>query len=309
MSQLYVSLFGKMSIAYQEDVITSNASGKAQELFSYLLLHRNRTHSRERLAGMLWGDYCTTTQSKKYLRKALWQLQSALGKLPLFSTPDLLETESEWIKLNQVDDLRLDVAIFEEAYEAVSDIAGGDLTRDQVAAVEEAIGCYRGELLENWYYEWCLVERERLHELWLRMLYKLMVHAETHQLYEKGIEYGMEILKFDSAHEQTHRCMMRLMYRLGDRTSAIRQYNRCVEMLEEELGVKPAPQTISLYEQIKEGRLQPGAEQALVTTSGPAPLARAEFQQLKVNLLAIQNQIAHTLQGVETRLSNWQEAE
>jgi hypothetical protein len=41
------------------------------ELFCYLLLHRNKPHPRELLATVFWPE-CTTVQSRKCLRQALW---------------------------------------------------------------------------------------------------------------------------------------------------------------------------------------------------------------------------------------------
>ena len=52
-------------------------SRKAEELLAYLLLNRDQPQARERLADMLWGE-TFQDQANNYLRKALWQLQSAL---------------------------------------------------------------------------------------------------------------------------------------------------------------------------------------------------------------------------------------
>ena len=50
--------------------------------------------------------------------------------------------------------------------------------------------------------------------------------------------------------ERTHRRMVRIYYKSGERTAALRQYERCVEALNDELGVEPARETVELYEQI-----------------------------------------------------------
>jgi DNA-binding SARP family transcriptional activator len=64
---------------------------------------------------------------------------------------------------------------------------------------------------------------------------------------------------------------MRAYYMAGDRTMALRQYERCAAALAEELGVAPSTQTLMLYEQRKtdSGVEEPGT--ALKETS-PAPL-------------------------------------
>jgi DNA-binding SARP family transcriptional activator len=42
----------------------------------------------------------------------------------------------------------------------------------------------------------------------------------------------------------------------GDRTAALRQYDRCVLALEEDLGVKPDKRTVALYEKICSGEVE-----------------------------------------------------
>ena len=78
MSTLKICLFGKFYVRRNEQVLDGFDARKVQELFCYLLLHRDHSLSRETLASILWSE-TTTAQSKKNLRQALWQLQSALG--------------------------------------------------------------------------------------------------------------------------------------------------------------------------------------------------------------------------------------
>jgi DNA-binding SARP family transcriptional activator len=100
-----------------------------------------------------------------------------------------------------------------------------------------------------------LYERERLRTIYLIMLGKLMAYCEEYQEYESGLTYGHHILCCEPAHERTHRKMMRLYYLSGDRTAALRQYQRCVTTLRRELDVAPTHSTTKLYDQIKLDRL------------------------------------------------------
>ena len=87
MTQIVVRMLGKFSAAVGGEPLTSLTASKVQELFAYLLIHRDRPQSREVLASLLWGD-TETWRAKKYLRQALWQLQSALrGEFRLAGIP------------------------------------------------------------------------------------------------------------------------------------------------------------------------------------------------------------------------------
>jgi len=255
MAKLSVCLFGKLSLHCNGHVLTGFDARKIQQLFCYLLLHRDHPQPREVLATVLWGDN-STEQSKKHLRQTLWQLQTALDRRHEHLNGTLLRVDADWVDLHSGADLWLDVAVFEEAFTPVQDIQGCDLDPNKAQLLERAVQLYNGDLLEGWYEDWCLFERERLQNMFLSMLDKLMGYCEVTKQYETGIGHGTRILFFDRAREHTHRQLMRLQYLAGNRTAALRQYGRCCAALNEELGVKPAKVTESLYETIRNDHVE-----------------------------------------------------
>ena len=54
------------------------ASRPAQSLLAYLLLHPNKSHRREKLAGQFWPD-ASESNARGNLRHALWRIRKALG--------------------------------------------------------------------------------------------------------------------------------------------------------------------------------------------------------------------------------------
>jgi DNA-binding SARP family transcriptional activator len=248
--ELKVRLFGKLQIQWNNSHIEGFDSSKVQELFCYLLLHRDRPHPRETLASLFW-DANSTSQSKKYLRQTLWQLQNLLPDLSEHSDDSLLLVEPDWIRVNPNANLWLDIAEFEEAYKNSHGFQGWQLNAETVHALEKAEKLYADDLLLGWYQDWTLFERERFQNMFLAIMDKLMAYCEAHGKYETGISYGMRIMTIDIARERTHQNLMRLHYLSGDRTAALRQYQRCEQALTEELGVKPARHTKELYETFK----------------------------------------------------------
>lgn len=249
MATLDVSLLGKFCVEHQGKIVTGLDAAKVQEVFSYLLLHRGRSHSREAIASTLWGNN-SIGQARKYLRQALWQLHAALNATASNSARVLL-VEQDDVKLDTSADVWLDVAVFEQAFTLVQGVRGQHFDAHQARAVQDAVQLYRGDLLQEWYEDWCLYERERLQNMYLTMLDKLMDYFEARHDYERSIVYGMATLRYERARESTHRRLMRLHYLSGDRTTALRQYRRCVAVLDEELDVSPAKQTQALYEAIR----------------------------------------------------------
>ena len=167
---------------------------------------------------------------------------------------------------------------------------------------------YQGPLLEGWYQDWCLLERERLQSMYLAMLDKLMSFTEVHYDYETGLLYGMRIMCYDRARERTHRRMMRLYYLLGDRAEALRQYERCAAALDEELSISPSKSTQALYKQIQADQLDelpPIPIQPDTPPEVPAPQlleVLGRLAQVQRSLSELQNQVQQSIHMVETAL-------
>lgn len=267
-----------------------------QELFSYLLLHRTRPHRREALTTLLWPDV-PDVQSKRYLRKTVWQLQSALAQLTPPGAPPILHADPDWLQVNGEADVWLDVAQFECAYRLAEDTAGEEMEPTTAARVEAAVELYRGDLLEGWYQEWVLFERERLERMYLSLLDKLISHCAAHGRYEAGISYGMRALRHDPARERTHRRLMRLHALAGNRSEALHQYAVCVDTLRRELDVAPSERTNALYHNILTAGDEP-------ETAAPAPAER--LRPLPGNnstLPAPNGEVNHALARLEQMLS------
>jgi DNA-binding SARP family transcriptional activator len=98
MSALHICLFGRFDVRCGEQALTDFNARRMQELFCYLLLHRDRPHPRETLASLLWCD-CFTAQSKKRLRQALWQLQATLETCVKCINDQILLAEFDWMFL------------------------------------------------------------------------------------------------------------------------------------------------------------------------------------------------------------------
>ncbi len=245
MNPLRISLFHTLSIQYGDENPLNLASRRAQELLCYLLLYRDQLHAREKLATLLWADK-PAAQAKRYLRQILWQVQAAL-KPSAQPEQQLLLVDYERMGTNPQTNYWLDVVVLEQTFIQVGQTPGRALGAAQVALLHKAVQLYQGDLLEGWYCDWCIYERERYQRMYLALLDKLLAHSEAHQAYEAGLTYATQILRYDREREQTHRQLMRLHSLAGNRTAAIHQYASCVSALRDELDVEPAKSTIALY--------------------------------------------------------------
>lgn len=251
-----VTLFGKFDAARGDEKPSGMQAHKVQELFCYLLLFRNHPQSRESLSELLWTNQ-PLVKSKKNLRQTLWRLHRALNHVYLNPADLELQVESEWIQINPSHNFWLDTAEFESTFNCVKEKQARLLSPDDFNAIQNAVALYKGDLLEGWYHDWCILERERFQTMYLMLLDKLVQYCEVHLEFDLGLAYAGEILRRDRAYERTHRQMMRLYYMAGDRTQAIHQYERCKSALWEELDVEPSQRTNELYEQLRSDTFRP----------------------------------------------------
>lgn len=312
MSSFAVRLFGTLSVESEDRPVNGLEASKVQELLAYLVIHRNHIHMREALATLLWAD-SSAVQSRKFLRQVLWRLQTALNSsqtgLPASS---ILEVRSDTVRLLLPPGLWLDVAEFEQSVAAARGISGPELDRATAKQLVHAASLYQGDLLEGWYHDWCLFERERLQNMYLSVLDKLIDYCEVHEAFEEGLGYAALALRLDRSRETTHRRMMRLYYLSGDRTSALHQYQRCVVSLEDDLGVAPAKATVALYRQICADQMAPTLSEG-TTPNSPVATPQAsliaaldQLAQVQSALSDVQRQVQADISAIELSLRSRQ---
>jgi DNA-binding SARP family transcriptional activator len=304
---LRVTLFGKFNVRHETQDITPALGAKVQELLCYLLLYHTRLHTREALADALWPD-AAPDRSQKYLRQTLWQLQTVLDREVEADHESIVSLEPGWIHLNPETNLWSDIQIFEQAFALVRSIPGHELTTQQAQAVGQAIELYQGDLLADWYSDWCVYERERLQLVYFTLLDKLMDYCLAQQRYEDGLAYGMSILRQEPTREPTHCRLMRLYYLSGNRPAALRQYERCRTVLAKEFQVEPARTTSELYEQIRADqlveppRLHPLSGSAKAKTLLPETLD--SLQEILTTLAALQSAVQDQIDALSGQTNN-----
>jgi DNA-binding SARP family transcriptional activator len=300
MTLLSIELFGKFGARFDGHPVSGLEASKVQELLCFLLLHRTQPHSREKLAGLLWGD-SSTTQSKKYLRQSLWHLQTALEPYTQTTGEKLLICEPNWIRINSSYTLWFDVQEIENAFALVGTTPGYELPQTQVEVLEKAVTLYRGDLLEGWYQDWCWYERERCQIIYLSLLDKLIAYCEMQQDYEAAINYGIRILRHDRARECTHQQLIRLYMLSGDRAAALRQFQRCSVALHEELGVTPSRATLALHEQVRADNIDEYVLQ-MKSLNRTLPDVMKRLERLWEHLSELEEQVREEMVYIEQAL-------
>jgi len=217
---------------------------KAQALLAYLALQKGRAIPREQLATLLWGN-SATEQARQSLRQCLAALRSVLGA----KAAEWIVADTASVLLAPCELLAIDVDAFEAACPSSA-----------VADMERASALYRDELLTGLqipvepFNDWLTLERQRLFSLRLDLLQRLAVAKAEGSDMEGAIGAARHIAALDPLREEGHRLLMRLLASSGNRSAALKQHERCVQILRDELGIAPDAETERLAEAIRAGR-------------------------------------------------------
>jgi DNA-binding SARP family transcriptional activator len=142
------------------------------------------------------------------------------------------------------------VSDFEQAIvQAVQARCVQDLTAEQ-QALEDAVKLYQGDLLPSCYDDWICGERDRLQQIFLEALERLIELLEQERNYPGAIRLAQRLLRHDSLHEATYCRLMRLHAARGDRGGILRTYQTCVAVLKRDLAIEPCLKTKKIYKQL-----------------------------------------------------------
>ena len=249
--RIVIRLFDRLSVRGGDQELLQRSSRNAKELFCYLIVGRRSSVPRESLAALIAGKL-SAKKSKKALRQALWHLRHGLVIHGVKCVDRVLTFGDGWVQFTPDGNVRVDILEFEQAVDR--SIGTEDGRSVDTKGLRDALEVYRGGLLQGWYQEWCLEERERLRQLYLRALDALIADCEFNHEVSAGVAYAGQALHADPARECTHRALMRLYRLAGDRASAIHQYQRCKEAHREELDVEPDGETRALEREIRAGK-------------------------------------------------------
>jgi DNA-binding SARP family transcriptional activator len=222
-------------------------------------------HPREKLAALLWPQ-SGENQSRASLRNALYGLRTTLeggtGRARLRA-----ERDSAAVGLDLASGVELDLSLLKDTSARPLVEAPGGEYRSLLEELRAAAAAYRGEFLEGFSLDdapdfdyWVALERE----LWLRSAEAVFDRLSGLEL-EIG-EVGAAVATAERwrhhapLSEAAYRRLMEAYFAAGDGAAALRAFEACRRVLQEELAIEPSPETQALAARIRAG-----------ASSGPTP--------------------------------------
>jgi DNA-binding SARP family transcriptional activator/pimeloyl-ACP methyl ester carboxylesterase len=238
-----VRMLGRLELAVAGCIFGPRELGgvKPKQLLEILLLERDRTVPKERLADLLWGDRlpqrvaATIETYVSVLRRALGG-ESGLGRRLILTDRGGYRLDAELV----------DVDV--DRFEALLRSAAASDGSERRGALEIATALGRAELLaDEPYADWVTMDREHYRACQVQALIELAECCLALDDPRAALSAADRALALERTSERAYRAAMLAHVALGDRDGALRAHARCRAALSEELGVSPAAETTELH--------------------------------------------------------------
>ncbi len=173
---------------------------------------------RARLATLLWPD-SDADAARNALRQRLFQLRKQIGVELVAGSTTLALADGVTHDLEQADQVL------------------GD--GPAVAAGEFA--------------DWLAQQRRRRQTRLRQSLTELAQMAEAAGDWPDALAHAQELLALEPLSEEAHRRLIRLHYLAGDRAAALLAFDRCEQVLKDEIGARPSAETLALLATLEAG--------------------------------------------------------
>jgi predicted ATPase/DNA-binding SARP family transcriptional activator len=250
-SSLKIHLLGGFRISVGQTPIEDHQWGrrKAQALLKILALQPGHKAHRDRILDLLWPEQELESASNN-LHKTIHAARRTLEpQLDSGSRSRFIELRGQQVVLCAPSQLWIDVDEFEMA-------AAKAVKESDFDSFETALNLYQGELLpEDLYEDWVAPRREQLASTYRRLLLRFAKLNFDGRSYERGVKLLQDLISHDQLNEEAHRQLMLLYAAMGEKNSALQQYDLCQRLLREELDTEPEAETVQIYQGIVSGKL------------------------------------------------------
>lgn len=287
MPHLELSLFGPIKCTVADGAPVQFAYDKVQALLAYLATEPDRPHRREVLAGLLWPNQ-EDPAARHNLNQALWTLRRSVDDRAMVEP--MLRSSRDTIQLSPSADCDVDIHRFSRLLEQVGEHVhrseGG--CRSCSDWLIEATELYRGPFLSQLsladtpeFEEWVVIRREHFHEMFVGALERLTDQLEYRGETQRAIAYLRRLLQVDPWHENSHRRLMRLLARSGQRPAALAHFERVRTILERDLDADVEQETVDLKNKIERGAFESTRAEVIETLHrNPGSRLPAQINQL-----------------------------
>jgi DNA-binding SARP family transcriptional activator len=233
------------SISYQGAPIALCSNRNGQAIMRYLIAQSNHSATADALMTLFWPEEDTDVALRRLqVTVSILRHSLSVSKLP---GGFILYKRGSYL-LDSAVPVHTDVDMFLSLYES-----GLQASSPQSAAslFEQACALYMQPFLsEDLYADWSYTRREQLRQIRLNMCLALASYYLEVQSFAVAAQWVTEVMKENRCEESAYQLLMQIHALQGKRHEALRVYQRCRQVLKDDLDMEPLPQTEALYKAI-----------------------------------------------------------
>ncbi len=241
-------LLGEFKLSFDNGPPITVRIKRLQALFVYLAIHYDEPPTRQHLAVLFWPD-SRESQARTNLRQLLHNLRQDFPHIDNY-----LHIGKKQLTWQRGTHLYCDAKEFEKHLIKAKEAESAHDMFAEITQLETALKLYKADLFPGCYDEWIEGERFRLQQLFSQSLTHLTQVLEKKGMYENALGYAERLLSHDRFNEKNYRQVMKLYALVGDRTGVVCCYNRCVQVLDNELDIEPDTETQEVYNRLQRKR-------------------------------------------------------
>lgn len=234
-TDLTICLLGPPSVTWKG--VPLSIPRRTVRAILFRLAYANSPVTRDHLHLLFWPDM-PDAAARRNLSHHLTHLRLSLPE------PELLVKDRDKVWL-QSEHFWCDAASLRNATA---------LHQQNMPRLRQLAAFYKGPFLEGFslpgsfeFDLWSTSERAALERIYLEILSVLVDGCISTGDITRAITFIQKYLEIDELSEEFHQRLIKLYAASGERSAALQQYERCSSILSRELGIRPLPETNSIY--------------------------------------------------------------
>lgn len=213
-------------------------TGKAQELFAFLLYHKGEWLTKDFIIETVLKDQFTE-KTAAMLHTSIYHIRKLLKE---WGADAEIEYSLDSYRLNCCS-LKTDVERYEQMIKQLQDLDG----EAYMQAANEAVSLYKGDYLEDHGFEWAEPYRARLRTRHSRLMIQLAEAELAAGRNEEALAKLSALQDKEPYHEEALRLRMNALGQIRNLPAIRELYGRFTLLLESELEIEPEEETKRCY--------------------------------------------------------------
>lgn len=235
MNHMYIRLFGTPAIRINDQMVVIKRK-KSRALIFYLAA-AHKPISRTQLIKVLWPQF-DRASALKNLSTYVHNIRSAIPELIVVDKNYLSISENVLVDAHELEKVTLDRKFSVQNNQVVDELYSSAFL--EYFSMEDSYEFEQWKMEQSEYYLNQVINYKYF------VAVSLMETGEDQQ----ALDILQHILKLDPYREDVYKLAMEANCRIGNRPGAVKLFEQLNNLLKEELGISPMPDTIQLYSEL-----------------------------------------------------------